>query len=270
MLIDRTHRWWIVTTLALAAVALGLYFWLRPHGGGSAVGLWYGVAGSLLMVLAGLLSAHRRLPVRRWVGQRHTWLRGHIWLGLLSVVVIGCHAGWRLGGPLEMALWAAFALTIASGVIGLLLQVVLPATLTNRVTAEAPYDQIPHLCDRMRQDADGLIERALVVVDPAARRELEALHGVARRFLGREFEPSSPLAQPLRAITLFDNVREVPGMESAAAAVDRLQVLCDERRQLGEQAQLAGWLHGWLFLHVPLSLTLLVLGVAHALMSVYW
>ncbi|MGL4551480.1 MAG: hypothetical protein ACRC33_09860 [Gemmataceae bacterium] len=270
MLIDRTHRWWSVATLAVALAALGLHLWLRPSGGGTAAGLWYGVAGSALMVFAGLLSAHRRLPVRRWVGKRQTWLRGHIWLGLLSVVFIGCHANWRLGGPLEIALWAVFALTVVSGLIGLGLQIVLPRVLTNRVDAEAPYDQIPHLCDRMRQDADAAVAPALPGVEPPARAELEALHAVARRFLGRAYEPSSPLAQPLRAEALFDRVRAVPGMEAAAAAVDRLEVLCDERRQLGDQAWVQAWLHCWLFAHVPVSLALLVLGVAHAVLSVYW
>ena len=50
-------------------------------------GLWFGSAGSLLMIYAGLLAAHRKVPSWWFLGARKTWLRGHVWLGLLSVVL---------------------------------------------------------------------------------------------------------------------------------------------------------------------------------------
>lgn len=275
MLIDRTHRWWALVTLALAVTAVCLHAWLGRGvhgglGGGSRVGLYFGLAGSLLMLFAGLLSAHRRLPVRWWVGKRQTWLRGHIWLGLLSVVLILCHANYRFGGPLEIALWVVLAATVLSGVFGLAMQIVLPRLITTRVQAEAPAEQVPHLCERMRQDADEVVNRAMAAVEGAGRQELEALHGIARRFLAADLDTTSPLAEPMRAGLLFDRVRSLPGTDAAQGAIDRLQLLCDERRQLGEQARLHAWLHLWLLAHVPLSVALLVLGVAHAVLSVYW
>ena len=148
MLLDRRHTTWGIATAAVGAAAAGLYLWLdrrTPGGltGGSTAGLWYGVAGSALMVYAGLLAAHRRFA--RWtrLGFRQTWLRGHIWLGLLSVVVIACHAHLRLGGPLEAALWAVLAAVILSGVYGLALQQVLPRWLARRFPDEAPHGQVP-------------------------------------------------------------------------------------------------------------------------------
>src|SRR4051794_23925428 len=96
VLIDATHKRWIIATAAVAVAALGLYLLvarMTPGGltGGSTVGLWYGVIGSALMIYAGLLAAHRKLPVRPWIGPRKVWLRGHIWLGLLSGVFLLCH-----------------------------------------------------------------------------------------------------------------------------------------------------------------------------------
>ena len=49
------------------------------------------------MIYAGLLSAHRLFPAWWWLGMRKTWLRGHLWLGSLSVVLIACHAHGELG-----------------------------------------------------------------------------------------------------------------------------------------------------------------------------
>ena len=59
-------------------------------------------------------------------------------------------------------------------------------------------------------------------------------------------------------------------VEPLRPVVEELQLACDERRQLFSQTTIHGWLHGWLCIHVPLSVTLLVLGVLHVIMSVYY
>jgi hypothetical protein len=45
--------------------------------------------------------------------------------------------------------------------------------------------------------------------------------------------------------------------------VDQLDELCERRRQLNVQKSLHFWLHNWLWLHLPLSVALLVLLAAH-------
>jgi hypothetical protein len=52
--------------------------------------------------------------------------------------------------------------------------------------------------------------------------------------------------------------------------VAEMRSLCDERRLLARQEQLHGWLHGWLLVHIPLSVALLVLTVAHVVMALYY
>ena len=92
MLIDSTHRRWFLATLLIGSAAYILHRVLNagrpePLTGSSFANLWYGIAGSLLMIYAGLWPATAR-PVRRWLGARQTWLRGHIWLGGLSGVFL--------------------------------------------------------------------------------------------------------------------------------------------------------------------------------------
>jgi hypothetical protein len=60
------------------------------------------------------------------------------------------------------------------------------------------------------------------------------------------------------------------GPDPVAAALDRLEELCRERRRLAEQDRLHRWLHAWLLVHVPLSAALLVLGVVHAVTALYY
>src|SRR5207302_136155 len=93
VLIDSKQKKWFVAFLLLSAAAFAAWRQVNrtiPGGlrGGDTVGLWFGSLGSLLMIYSGLLAAHRKVPSWWWLGARKTWLRGHVWMGLLSVVLI--------------------------------------------------------------------------------------------------------------------------------------------------------------------------------------
>jgi hypothetical protein len=277
LVFDRKHRWWLIGCLIAAGLAIVVRVLMGgarpgPHTGGTQVGLIYGVLATALMLAAGALALHRRLPVRSWIGQRQSWLRGHIWLGLLSVVFVFCHAGFHWGGPLEAALWVVFAITILSGVLGWIAQAVLPRLLTDTVLLEAPFEQIPALCRRYRHRADEIIEA--VSANPAlaepVRAEVIQLHAQSRAFLALSPPADSPLADKPRADRLFHRARALAGMDTIGPALDELQGLCDERRQLLHQARLHVWLHAWLLVHIPITLLLFVLVVAHILTASYW
>lgn len=278
VLIDSTHKRWIGATLIVAVAATAFYLWrylATPGGltGGSLVGLWYGLLGSALMIYAGALSLLRRVPSWWWIGSRKVWLRGHIWLGLLSGLFILYHSSFRWGGPLEYVLWIVLLLTLATGVLGLLLQQFVPHLLNTRIASEAPFEQIPHLCLVMRKKAETLIEdvEADAKRDADVKAELRKFfEAEVRFFLSPAYVRSSSLAHPLRAQILFARMRSTPGMGEVKEQLGQLEIYCDERRQLGEQERLHRWLHGWLLVHVPLSVVLLVLGLAHAVMSLYY
>ena len=90
-----------------------------PHGprGGSAIGLAFGIVGFALMIFAGLLGARKEFPVWR-VGRAQTWMRGHLWLGLVSLPIILFHAGFHMRGTLTLVLMILFFVVIASGIFG--------------------------------------------------------------------------------------------------------------------------------------------------------
>lgn len=289
MLIDASHKRWIWTTCALALVTLAAYWWLdrqAPGGltGGSTAGLAFGLLGSGLMVYAGLLSALRRVPAWSWLGARKTWLKGHIWLGLLSAVFILCHSGFRWGGWLECVLWFVLIGVLATGLFGLLLQQLLPRMITTRVTREGPYEQLPHLCKVLCRQADELVTSAWNVeggdagmsivhtqMGPAAKGQLQEFYDQRLRpYLIEPFRSASPLANPLKARAAFSRLRSLPGLVTVKEHIDKLESIYEECRQLAEQERLHRWLHVWLLIHMPLSVALLVLGLVHAVMSLYY
>jgi hypothetical protein len=120
---------------------------------------------------------------------------------------------------------------------------------------------------------------ASAAVAPAAEIVLlnEAESGPLRTFYVGEMRPflESPkqrgqrLADQARASSVFANLRTVLPMAAHGAVAD-LEDICDEARQLLRQEGLHRWLHGWLLLHIPLSLALIVLGAVHAVMALRW
>jgi hypothetical protein len=58
--------------------------------------------------------------------------------------------------------------------------------------------------------------------------------------------------------------------ETYRRRVEEIQGWCDERRMLDLQTRLHHWLHGWLFIHVPFSLLLLMLTIWHAYVTLFY
>jgi hypothetical protein len=51
--------------------------------------------------------------------------------------------------------------------------------------------------------------------------------------------------------------------------VEQIQAWCDQRRMLDVQTRLQHWLHGWLFIHVPLSYLLIFMTAWHAFVTLF-
>ncbi|HKD05844.1 MAG TPA: hypothetical protein VKB79_08075, partial [Bryobacteraceae bacterium] len=81
--------------------------------------------------------------------------------------------------------------------------------------------------------------------------------------------PDSFLADAKHAAVFFEALRKQLPV-SIHESVSDLESICDEERQLTRQRRFYVLLHGWLLVHVPLSITLLVLGGIHALVAIHY
>lgn len=193
MLLDRTHRSWAFLSAVIFAVATAsyvIYAEMSPRGptGGSLMGLLYGIVGSAFMIFAGLLAGRKQLPFWR-LGSAQFWLRGHLWLGTLSVPLILFHAGFGLGGVVEQLLWAFFAIVVLSGFFGLAMQHLLPRLLTSQVPRETFGAQVPYLRKRNRLLSDRLVSKVcgrLPVKDDSLLPQLQRLTEFAVDIQSRE------------------------------------------------------------------------------------
>jgi len=305
MRIDETHRVWLLASVLILGAATAVYVLYAleaPHGprGGSPLGLTFGIIGFGFMIYAGLLGARKQVPVWR-LGRAQTWMRGHLWLGLLALPLILFHAGFHFGGTLTTILLWLLIITVASGVFGAILQHYVPRLILERVPLETIYDEIDRIRTQLREEAEGFMEdlcgNVPEAVEVAATEEAiraggftalrpsrtgtGAQYGLTEEevepvrsfytaellpFLANPNAPDSRLADETRAQGAFSKLRMlVPA--AAHPVIANLENLCDEERQLTRQVRLHRLLHVWLLVHIPLSLALLLLSVFHVVIA---
>jgi hypothetical protein len=87
-----------------------------------------------------------------------------------------------------------------------------------------------------------------------------------RPFLEQPKQRGQRLGDPAKASSAFAGLRMLLPAAAHLTLAD-LEDICDEARQLTRQERLHDWLHGWLLLHIPLSVALILLGAIHAVMA---
>ena len=303
MLIDQTHRKWFIGSTAGLALATAVYVPYALHApqgprGGSALGLTYGIVGFLFMLLAGLLGLRKKFPVWR-VGRAQSWMRGHLWFGVLSFPLIFFHGGFHFGGALTRMLMWLFTFVWISGILGAALQHFMPRFQTAQLPMETIYEQIDRVRGQLAEEAGELVEETCSALEGEVSRASERQRAMSasagtqggltvasglqanqqvsaqlRQFLKNEMRPyleldgahAATLDKQSQAQKLFQQFRVLlpPELHSN---LDDLENICEEKRQLDKQSRLHKILHGWLLVHIPLSYTLLLLGAVHAVVA---
>jgi hypothetical protein len=273
--------------LAVAVVVYVPYSRSSPQGagGGTTMGLLYGSVAFAFMLFAGLLGARKKVPIWR-LGRAQAWMRGHLWLGFVSFPLIVLHSGFHFGVGLTKALMWLFTVVFVSGIVGAVLQHFMPRITTQRIPLETIYEQIGRVRTQLMEEAISLVDEAYAVlhgdvsqaseqqrvasgmqVDEEASSEFkEFFRGEIQPFLAQSGSHGHILADRSRAQAMFRQLRTLlpPNLHST---VDDLENICEEKREIDQQARYHRVLHGWLLVHIPASYALLILGAVHAVMA---
>lgn len=300
MIIDRGHHYWAVFSGIFFGAATAWYLVYadaRPGGpaGSTFQGLTFGIVGTVFILFAALLGVRRKRAHWR-LGRASTWLKGHLYLGALSFPLILFHGGFSFGGPLTQVLMWLFLFVFLTGIYGLALQRFLPKLMTERVPQETVYEQIDHVRTQLIAEAEqmakggkggGAVAKAksgaaisgrVVKSRPAVAAEeggedRNQLIRFVERYMRPYFEYDGPshsnLHQPRARAALFFELKSglPPELHDTA---DDLEALCEQREQLEVQRRMHHWLHGWLFVHVPLSYAMVFLTAVHAVAALYY
>lgn len=258
--------------LALALVALiarAVYAWQRGEWIAGDWGGWIsGIAAAGLMAIAAIYGWRRRssrVSSRFKLGSAAAWLQLHLWGGGLFLFLVALHAGPRLPtGAMGWWLWILAIWVVGTGLFGLLLQRSIPPILAAGTATEVHYDRIPELVEELRTRAADIADAADVPVRTLYAHSLAPALAAPRRNLsvlldsggGRRLEP-------------IEHLRRLLGKEERQR-LDELEQLYRAKLDLDTHFTLQQLLRGWLWLHVPTSLALVLLVLLHIAAVVYY
>jgi hypothetical protein len=271
----RWRRWVFLLFLGLTAAYL-VYRWGRfPHGGS-----WPGIAfGLLATLLIGLLLGYgvRKRQYRSRRGTMEAWLQSHVYLGLLSLVVVLYHSGFRFEDKVAVTALVVLSLVVLTGLFGAILYTTVPRLLTD-VQGDATPEELSVEVQRFNRSMARLAKGR----SPTFRRIHERL---AEEMRPRPLSGWRILFRPVRLAIrrgAGDGGAEDSGWTELLRRVEKdeqedLRELLVRSRQAREQLhrlvaqqRYKNLLEVWLYAHVPLSLALAVLVLAHLVAVFYY
>lgn len=268
---SRWRLWVFLLFLALTAAYVWAAWGRFPHGGS-----WPGIAfGTLAALLVGLLlwyGVRKRQYTSRW-GTLEDWLQSHIYLGLLSVAVVLYHSGFRFEDKVAVAAFVVLVLVVLTGLFGAILYTTVPRILTE-VQGDASPEEVSAEVQRylrsMERLADGksatfrkVQESLAQELRPGRLSGWRILFRSTRLGRRRAGDGGDDWTELLRRVGKEeqDDLREL--LVRSRQAKEQLQ-------RLVAQQKYKNLLDVWLWAHVPLSLALVVLVLAHLVAVFYY
>ncbi len=244
---------WLLWEIARAA--------LRP------TAIYTGVLLLALVLALTLFNARKKLPFLP-LARAATWLQVHIYLGWFCLFLFFLHLHFRIPqGALEIVLALVFLAVIFSGVFGLVLSRKLPGRMA-RSGEPLLYERIPAFRRRIQDEVEQLVRCAERETESSTLADFYVQY--LRRFFvrvphaWRALAPAThglhPLLAELDALDRYLNERE-------KAIARELRDWIETKQNLDFQYASQRLLKLWLFVHIPLTYSLILLGLAHGLIA---
>lgn len=223
---------------------------------------------TLLSVIA-LLTVYRarkRVPFLA-LGRTAHWLRLHLYAGFLGLLLFALHVRWRWPhGILENVLASLYLTTTASGIIGFFLTQTLPAKLTRR-GENVLFERIPSLRQKVRTQAEAVVERASSETGSSTLADFYAERAAwfmeQPRHLWQHLLGSSRARHAL--LLDFATVERYLSTREKEWLTELRELVC-LKDDLDYQTAGQWAIKYWLFAHVPLAYSLLVVAAVHLLL----
>jgi hypothetical protein len=254
---------WIGLSLFVLLSALTL--WLHARWLGSILRLSFLTGWSLFAVILCLTfyNPRKKLPFLPLFSSE-AWLQFHIYAGLLTGVLFAVHISFRVpAGWFETILAWLYVLVMLSGFFGLFVSRTLPRRLTAR-GGEVLFERIPAIRRELRERAEALALKSISegkspTIAEFYSRELRDFFEGQKNLGLHLFEVSTPLNRLLsriRDLNRFVNEQE-------RVMIEQLVLLVRQKDGLDYHYSLQLALKTWLFVHIPLTYSLLLFTLVH-------
>lgn len=268
----RRFRWMkIALGVSLFFILVYLLVDIQPrHNGGSWFGYLLGTMGFLLILWLSMLGIRKRAITRgRW--SLKAWTSAHVYLGLGLIVIGTLHTGFQFGWNVHTLAYGLMMLVILSGVYGISVYAMLPQSLSDvrsEMTAPQMIDAVTGLDKQIRAAAQPLSDAdSAVVLDSLADDPFGG--GAWRRLAGSYPRCGNRAAlQVMRGRLAETSSREQATVEQVVTLLERKAAALQRIRSYAQRRAL---LEVWLYIHIPLTVVLIVALVAHVVsVFFYW
>lgn len=264
----QSPRWflafWIVVGVCLVVyLANALFGQVHP---GNALGLGFGILATVLFIAVFAYALRRRL-MRLRPGRTWYYLQVHVYGGTLFLLLVFMHSGFAVPqGVLTWWLWLLSIWVVGSGLLGIVLQKWIPMLLNSGLSIEVHYDRIPELITDLRQRAETLVKSCDYATREFYRKTLAPVLASPQTRLIYYLDVTGGIQARTEQ---FDYLRALlPDDEQQK--LDDLQAMYKTKLEIDAHYTLQKALRWWLYLHVPVSLVLIVLLALHIFAVVYY
>lgn len=283
---QRRYLWLALMLCAGSIVAYVLDDPQEPANGGTMLGYVLGTLGALLILLLTWFGVRKR-RYRSRAGTVQGWLSAHVYLGIALPLIALLHAGFQLGFNIHSLTFVLLLLVVCSGIYGVYIYMKYPDRVSvNRGSASRPelFAQLQEIDSRSGRIAAGLpAEFAALVQSGIARTQLG--NTLWSRIRNRD---NSTISLPNQdqgvavsnagqeaALDWLADAQSRASDAEVASRIGELSALLRNKRkllrQIREDLRLQASMELWLYLHVPLSIGLLVALIIHIVtVFVYW
>jgi hypothetical protein len=226
--------------------------------------------GLLLLFLVlglALFNARKKLPFLP-LAKAATWLQIHVYAGWFCLLVFFLHIRFRLPtGPMEITLAVIFCIVVLSGAFGLYISRNLPP----RMTASGEtllYERIPAYRLHIQRNVEDLVRKAESETESSTLADFYVQR--LRNFFARVPPAVSALASTDRGLhTLLAEVNALDRYlnEQERAIANDIRDWIETKQNLDFQYAAQRLLKIWLFVHIPLTYGLILLGITHGIIA---
>lgn len=301
------HKRYLYAKCAGGVIAFALLLFMAHdplHGasGGTWLGYSLGVTSLALMIWLAWLGIRKR-QYQAGRAQMREWTSAHVYLGLALWVLVTLHTGFRFGANLHFVAYFFLCLVVLSGLYGVVAYASLPDRISKNRRDLAPAamlieiqrldDTALRLADKVSPEIHAIVSRSVANVQIGGNawqqltgryrgkndRGLQTLSDKRAEQLRRSKSQSDVPLQlqtlqrsetvMMMADQLFDSKKS-----TQAEDIKRTMDLLAQRKSLVERLNiditLKARLTIWLFIHVPLTVGLLIAVLAHLIAVFYY
>lgn len=217
------------------------------------------------LVFLTLFNLRKKLSMLPHLGTAAFWMQVHIYVGLATFVIFALHIGWRVPtGYFERALAILYLIVGISGVYGLVITRILPKRLTG-LPQEVIFERIPWLRLDLTRRAREIVMSVCDSTDVLARFYINRLASYFERPRGLLYLVNPSGRKRRQMIAEIEELNRFLGEDQRKAGRDLVE-LVKRKDDLDYNVAMQGRLKGWLFVHIGLTYSLLILAFVHAIL----